>query len=74
MTRATLVCDGVVTATPEGAPQCSVAWLVQPAPEPFDVSLIDPAMVGQAFAVGFALVASVWLIGFGIRTVLSLLK
>lgn len=74
MTRATLVCDGVVTATLEGFPQCSVAWLVQPAPEPFDVSLIDPAMVGQAYAVGFTLVASVWLMGFGIRAVLSLLK
>lgn len=74
MSRATLVCDGVVTATAEGAPQCSVAWLLQPAPEPFDVSLIDPAMVGAAFAVGFSLVASVWLIGYPIRLILSMIK
>ena len=74
MTRATLVCDGLVTVTPEGAPLCSVAWLVQPAAEPFDVSQIDPVMLGEAFAVGFALVASVWLIAYPIRLILSLLK
>lgn len=70
----TLVCDGAVSASVEGFPTCSVAWLVQPAPEPYDVTLIDPALVGDAFAVGFALVAGVWLIGYPIRLVLSMFK
>ncbi len=69
-----LVCTGEVSVTPDGAPLCSVAWLVQPAPEPFDISLIDPAVVADAFAVGFMLVASVWLISYPIRLVLSLIR
>lgn len=74
MSSSVLVCTGEVSVTPDGAPLCSVAWLVQPAPEPFDVSLIDPALVAEAFAVGFAVVASVWLISYPIKVVLSLLR
>lgn len=48
-----------------GAP---VAWEVQ---LEFDVSQLDTAQMGQAFAAGFAVVATCWCIGFGFRTVLQ---
>lgn len=70
----TLHCDGTLNVTVEGAPLCSGTWLVHLVPEPFDASQIDPAMVGAAFAIGFGLVASVWMLGFGFRTVLSLIR
>ncbi len=74
MTAYTLQCDGTLNVTVEGAPLCSGTWLVHQVPEPFDASQIDPAMVGQAFAIGFALVMSVWLLGYPIRAVLSLIR
>lgn len=74
MSSYTLQCDGTLNVTVEGAPLCSGTWLVHLVPEPFDASQIDPAMVGAAFAIGFGLIASVWLLGFPIRAVLSLIR
>lgn len=51
-----------------GAP---VAWEVQPE---FDVSQLDPAELGQAFAAGFVLVGTGWAIGRGFKYVLALLR
>ena len=51
-----------------GAP---VAWEVQPE---FDVSQLDVADLGGAFAAGFVVVATGWVIGYGFRAVLSAIR
>lgn len=71
-------CPGVEVVTlPNGEPSCqdalgaAVAWEVQPE---FDVSQLDPAQLGQAFAAGFVLVGTGWAIGRGFKYVLSMLR
>lgn len=69
-----LVCDGLVTVTPEGAPLCSGGWVMSPATEPFVVDEAAIAACGIAFTAGFSVVLTVWLLSLGFRAVLSLLK
>ncbi|GJN44772.1 hypothetical protein [Pseudomonas tohonis] len=72
--RAAILCDGTLSIAADGAPLCSGTWVSSPVPEPFDVAQLDPAMLGQAFAVGLALAFSVWLLGYPIGLILKLLK
>ncbi|PKM24725.1 MAG: hypothetical protein CVV09_15160 [Gammaproteobacteria bacterium HGW-Gammaproteobacteria-13] len=68
-----LACDGEVSVV-TGAPQCSGAWVLVHAPEPFDPSQLDPAQLAAAFGVGFTLVATVLLIGIGAKAILDFIK
>lgn len=68
-----LACDGEVSVV-AGGPQCSGAWLLVHAPEPFDPSQLDTAQIATAFGVGFTLVATVLLIGIGAKAVLDFIK
>lgn len=69
-----LSCSGVVSIAGDGAPLCSGAWVLIPAPDPFDPSQLDPAELGVCFGVGFSLVAVFMLAGHGVRVVLNLIK
>lgn len=51
-----------------GAP---VAWEVQPE---FDISQLEADQLGGAFAAGFVIVATGWVIGRGFKFVLSMLR
>jgi len=68
-----LVCDGDLSVH-GGSPICSGAWLLVQAPERFDPSQLDPAIVGQAFGAGFGLVAMVLVGTAGVRAILNFLK
>ncbi len=68
-----LACDGQVTVT-AGTPQCSGAWMLVNAPEPFDPMNLDPAQLGMAFGVGFTLVTTTLLIGLGCKVILDFIK
>lgn len=57
-----------------GAPSCSVDWVSVPYIPPFDLSQLDPTVLGQAFGAGFTLVASFMLMSMGIRTFLNFIK
>lgn len=70
-------CPGVVVTDAVGVPSCTdgvggfLAWDAVP---DFDVSLVDNAIAGQAFAAGFVIVGSAWAIGRGFKYVLSMLS
>lgn len=51
-----------------GAP---LAW--ESIPE-FDIELVDPVVAGEAFGAGFVIVATAWVIGFGVRALLSQIR
>lgn len=68
-----LACDGQVTVT-AGTPQCSGAWMLVHAPEPFDPMQLDPSQLAVAFGVGFTLVTTTLLIGLGCKAVLDFIK
>lgn len=71
-------CPGFVVVTGSaGEPLCQddlgvpVAWEVVPE---FDVADLEVDQLGAAFAAGFVVVATGWVIGRGFRFVLSLLR
>lgn len=72
-----ITCPGVVTTDANGMPICEdqlgqpLAWSTTPA---FSIEALDPLMMSGAFAAGFTLVATGWAIGYGVKTVLSMLK
>ncbi|MCY1279468.1 hypothetical protein D9M68_328020 [compost metagenome] len=75
MSAYALVClDGSVTLTVDGAPLCSGSWTLSPVTEPFVVDEAAIVACSQAFGVGFALVITCFVAGWGIRTVLSLIR
>jgi len=75
MSAAVLRCtEGDVTVAIDGAPLCSGYWSQIPVPEPFDISLMDPVLLGQMWLIGFVLVGSIWFAGWCIRILLSMIK
>lgn len=68
-----LTCDGDLLVN-NGSPVCSGAWVLIQAPEQFDPSQLDPAIVGQAFGAGFGLVAMVLVGTAGVRAILNFIK
>lgn len=73
-----IMCPGVSIATGvNGEPLCldsggsPVAW--EAIPE-FEVSSLDVAQLGAAYAAGFVLIGTGWAIGRGFKFVLSMLK
>lgn len=72
--RAAILCDGTLSIAADGAPLCAGTWVSAPVPVPFDVSQLDPAVLGQAFGVGLTVAFSVWLLGYPIGLILKMLK
>lgn len=66
--------DGDVTIAADGGPLCSGSWAMSPAATPFVVDQAAIEACGVAFAAGFSIVTTVWLMSLGFRFVLSLLK
>ncbi|MCH3084291.1 hypothetical protein K3X07_14790, partial [Listeria monocytogenes] len=59
---------------PDGAPLCSGMWVLTQVSEQFDPSTLDPVALGQAFSVGFGLVATVLVGALGVKAVLDFIK
>lgn len=74
MTSGVIQCVGDVTVSLDGAPLCSGVWTLIPVPEPFDITSADPVLLGQAFLVGFALIATIGLAGICCRALLSMIR
>lgn len=70
----TLVCDGLIEVTSEGAAVCSTGWLTQMSVPPFDISQIDPAVVTAMFGAGFILCIPPWVAAFGISKIIKMLR
>lgn len=70
-------CPGEIVTGASGEALCQdmggapLAWTVQPA---FDVANLDPVRLSGAFAAGFVIVATGWVIGRGFRVVLSMIR
>lgn len=70
-------CPGTVVTDVNGVAVCQdmggapLAWTVSPA---FSIDALDPLLMSGAFAAGFVLVATGWAIGYGVRTILGMLK
>ncbi|WP_416199634.1 hypothetical protein [Pseudomonas helleri] len=60
--------------TEGGFPHCSGAWEAVQVQQPFDPSQLDPALLAQAFGVGFTLPATFIILSIGIRTLLNFIK
>lgn len=69
-----LICDGDVSVLPDGAPACTGTWMLQQVPTPFSLDQLDPALLGQAVLVGYALILGPWLTSRGIRALLDLFR
>ncbi|EPL2666592.1 hypothetical protein [Pseudomonas aeruginosa] len=69
-----LSCDGSISIAPDGAPLCSGMWVLTQVPEQFDPSTLDTVVLGQAFSVGFGLVATVLVGALGVKAVLDFIK
>lgn len=69
-----LYCDGTVSVSLEGAPLCSSNWTLVPVAEPFVINEQVISDFALAFGIGFSLVATCFLAGWGFRTVLSLIR
>jgi len=74
MTSGVIQCVGDVTVSLDGAPLCSGVWTLVPVPEPFDITSADPVLLGQAFLVGFGLIATIAIAGWCCRTLLSMIR
>lgn len=75
MTAGVIQCvNGDVAVSLDGAPLCSGVWSLVPVPEPFDIAGADPVLFGQAFLVGFGLIATAWAAGWCCRTLLSMIR
>ena len=70
---ATLYCPAEIS-TEGGIPVCSTQWEVAQYTPPFDVSQLDPTLMGQAFGAGFMLIASVLVVTIGIRALVNFVK
>ncbi|MCY1287095.1 hypothetical protein D9M70_360810 [compost metagenome] len=68
-----LVCDGELGVS-GGSPVCSGTWMLVQVPTPFDPSTLDPAVIVQAFGVGFVMVGGVLAVCFGARALLNFIK
>lgn len=70
------VCAGQIIIDGSGAPTCSTGWqLVQyEQVVPFDVSQLDPAILGAAFGAGFFVMVPVWAACIGARFLLNMVK
>ncbi len=75
MTAGVIQCvDGDVAVSLDGAPLCSGVWTLVPVPQPFDIASADPVVLGQAFVVGFVLIASIGVAGWLCRILLSMIR
>lgn len=74
MASGVIQCDGDVSVSMDGAPLCSGTWTLVPVPEPFDVANLDPAILGQAYVIGFTLVGVSWFAGKACRILLSMIR
>lgn len=74
MANNVLTCPGLLSISGTGAPECSVSWTVTTLSAPFTVDQEAVTAVSEAFGVGFALVLTCWGLGFGIRTILSIIR
>lgn len=70
----TIVCDGTITQTAEGAATCSTGWVTQLAPIPFDPSAIDPTIVAGMFGAGFMLFFTPWAVAWGFSSLLKCVR
>lgn len=72
-----ITCLGEVVTETDGSPLCQdemgapLAWTASPA---FSIDALDPVLLSGAFAAGFTIVATGWVIGYGVKTVLKMLK
>lgn len=71
---ATIVCNGELSLLADGSPTCSTGWEQAPAPVPFDLSQIDPAVATAMFGAGFALYITPWAVAWGFSQLLKLLR
>ncbi|MGR0009533.1 hypothetical protein, partial [Pseudomonas aeruginosa] len=69
-----LSCDGSISIAPDGAPLCSGMWVLTQVSEQFDPSTLGTVALGQAFSVGFGLVATVLVGALGVKAVLDFIK
>lgn len=68
-----LSCSGEVTSQ-SGTPQCSGNWVLTQAPEQFDVSQLDPAMMAGAWSAGFVLIGTCFYAGRCFKILLSMIR
>ena len=70
-------CPANVSTLSDGSPACLdssgnlVAWQAVPA---FDISQLDTAQAGEAFAAAFVIVGTCWAIGKAVGLVLSVVR
>lgn len=74
---ASIECPANVTTLSDGSPACLdstgavVPWQAVP---PFDVSQLDYAQAGEAFAAGFVIVGMCWSLGKAVGSILSIIR
>lgn len=64
---ATPSCPGTITSS-DGVAICSEPWVPV---EPFALEQLDPEIIASAFAAGFVIVATGFVIGWALRAVLK---
>jgi hypothetical protein len=70
-------CPANVSTLPDGSPACLdssggvVSWQVVPS---FDISQLDTAQAGEAFAAAFVIVGTCWAIGKAVGLILQQIR
>lgn len=70
----TIVCDGTIELTAEGAATCSTGWMTQVAVPPFDPSSINPEVVAAMFGAGFLLYFTPWATAWGFSVLIKFVR
>jgi hypothetical protein len=72
-----VVCETIPLIGNNFANSCSSGWQLENAvgyPSTFDISMLDPATLANAFGAGFIFVGSLLLLGWSVRVLLTLIK
>jgi hypothetical protein len=69
-------CNSGLLVQPDNSVICNQWQMIDAAtlPSSFDISMLDPAIIANAFGAGFIFVGSVWLIGWSVRVILNLIN
>lgn len=70
----TIVCEGTITLTEVGSALCSTGWVQQIAPVPFELSQVDPSVVGMMYGAGFVTFFVPWAAAWGVSQLLNMVK